>query len=647
MIIFTIQKNNNRNQYKAMNRYLFLFLFLSASLIKTSNTKAQSFSGFEITNKGAWCWFADSRATHYENKEKSINNTYIGYIDSHGAIKATQHNHNTGITNEVLIRSAFQPDDHNNPTFLALPDGRIIIFYSRHTDESCFYYRISREPGDITTLGKEFRLETDHNTTYPSPFILSDDPEHIYLCWRGIEWHPTIARLTLPNDKDEIEFNWGPKQIVQSTAARPYAKYSSNGKNKIHLTYTTGHPDNEAVNYVYYNYIDINDLVLKDIKGNTLSFIDSEIHSISATDAYVQKHPDAVVDSAPYRNWIWQVSTDTQNQPVVAMVRISEDKDTHDYYHAKWNGKQWVKTFLTNAGGSFHQTPNLEKCYSGGMAIDSSNSNIIYCSVPQKGDNGLVYEIVKYTINKRNKVTSEPITYNSKKNNIRPYIIPNSSQDSLQLLWMNGDYYDWIVSKSRPLGYPTAIHSKTKLSKASINLTNGLIIKETFNVLSESEDKLLNALQKAQGQLKEKDTKSFSITFKLSMDERNEHGILFTLGNLTCGFSGGPLSKPYIAIDNKVYNSSNVLGTSDRWKLNTRATNGIWYNPILFKNLNFTITYSNGELKTYVNGLIDQSLAVPRINLNSFSLASLNQNIQEVSLYNRALNQEEIKTMSR
>lgn len=628
-----------------MNKYIFLFFILCSSLVKASNRIPKTFSGFEVTNKGAWCWFADPRAIHHENKEKDINNTYIGYIDSHGAIKATQFNHNTGITNEVLIRSVFQPDDHNNPTFLALPDGRVIIFYSRHTDESCFYYRISRKPGDITTLGKEFRLETDHNTTYPSPFILSDDPDHIYMCWRGIKWHPTIARLTIPNEKGEMEFNWGPKQIVQSTAARPYAKYSSNGKDKIHLTYTTGHPDNEAINYIYYNYIDIKDLTLKDIKGNTLSSINSEIHSISASNAYVQKYPNAVVDSSPYRNWIWQVSTDNQNHPVIAMVRISNDKDTHNYYHAKWNGKQWVKTFLTNAGGSFHQTPNLEKCYSGGMAIDNSNSNIVYCSVPQEGEHGLIYEIVKYTLDRKNRVTSEPITFNSQKNNIRPYIISNSSQKSPQLLWMHGDYYDWIVSKSRPLGYPTAIHSNTELPKDSINLMNGLITKENFNPISTSESDVLGALEEIQKQLSGKDIQSFTITFNLVMNERYEHGILFTLGSLTCGFSGGPLSKPYIAIDNRVYNSSNVIGTSDSWQFNSRATNGIWYDPILFKNLNYTITYENGELKTYVNGLIDQSLSIPHVNLKSFYLGSLNQNIQELSLYNRVINQEEIKTM--
>ena len=118
-----------------------------------------------ITEKGAWCWFADPRALHYENENGTINNTYIGYIDVHGNIKAIQINHLTNTKNEVLIRSYFQPDDHDNPTFLVLPDERVMIFYSRHTDEPFFYYRISQKPGDITTLGNEIRLATADNTT--------------------------------------------------------------------------------------------------------------------------------------------------------------------------------------------------------------------------------------------------------------------------------------------------------------------------------------------------------------------------------------------------------------------------------------------------------------------------------------------------
>ena len=46
------------------------------------------------------------------------------------------------------------------------------------------------------------------------------------------------------------------------------------------------------------------------------------------------------------------------------------DKGSHDYYRAKWTGKKWLKTYLGNGGGHFHQTPGLEKCYSAGMAMN-------------------------------------------------------------------------------------------------------------------------------------------------------------------------------------------------------------------------------------------------------------------------------------
>ena len=262
-------------------RLVFLFLAFTATPGSLSARTNNTFSGYEVTPEGAWCWFADPRALHHENATGTINNSYIGYIDVHGNIKATQQNFITGKSTEVLIRSYFQPDDHDNPTFLILPDDRVMIFYSRHTDEACFYYRISKKPGDITSLGKEMKIETSHNTTYPSPFILSDDPDNIYLAWRGINWHPTIARLSMPDSNDEVKFNRGPFQIVQSTGARPYAKYASNGKDKIYLTYTTGHPDNESPNYIYFNYIDIKSFQLKDIKGNALGTIGNGVHKIS------------------------------------------------------------------------------------------------------------------------------------------------------------------------------------------------------------------------------------------------------------------------------------------------------------------------------------------------------------------------------
>ncbi len=548
-----------------------------------------------VTDEGAWCWFADPRALHYESKDGNINKTYVGYIDIHGNIKAMQYDFNKNVKEEVLVRSYFQPDDHNNPTFLILPDERVMIFYSRHTDESCFYYRVSRVPGDITTLGEEKKILTINKTTYPSPFMLSDDPEHIYLCWRGINWHPTIAKLSLPDDNDNVNITWGPYQIIQSTGARPYAKYMSNGKDKIYLAYTTGHPDPELPNLLYFNYINIRTLQLEDVKGRVVSTISKNPFWVNKKKEFVKQYSDIVVDNSGKRDWVWQVAKDERGNPVIAMVRISGDKTSHDYYYVRWNGEEWKKTFLDNAGGHFHQTPHVEMCYSGGMAIDPENINIVYCSVPKKGVRGKIYEILKYTLDEEGHIASkEAITVNSLKNNVRPYIIPNSAGTPLRLVWMYGDYYDWIVSSKRPLGYCTAICSDFK------GFSSGIGVKQQKNSI-----KNITNLSKYKFNPK----KSFVLLTTITLDIDNYQGVLLELGKL-CYYLNGVTLKPEIWYNGQVYASTNILGTADGWANESRGTNGKWYAPQKYSSFQLKLEYKDGVLRSYINGLLDQNISL-------------------------------------
>ena len=81
---------------------------------------------------------------------------------------------------------------------------------------------------------------------------------------------------------------------------------------------------------------------------------------VDKTAEYLARYPLTIVDNpSGQRDWVWQVTSDKKGNPVIAMVRISNDKESHDYYYAKWNGHEWKKTFLANAGGHFHQPPNL------------------------------------------------------------------------------------------------------------------------------------------------------------------------------------------------------------------------------------------------------------------------------------------------
>ena len=570
------------------------FVAMALAVLTWCGTQAQdTYSGTVVADEGAWCWFADPRALHYENEAGTINATYIGYIDVHGNVKATQYDWLKARKTDVLIRSYFQPDDHNNPTFVVLPDERVMIFYTRHTDEPCIWYRVSLKPGDITALGEEKRLATANNTTYPSPFILSDDPNHIYLCWRGINWHPTIARLTMPDANGDCQFDFGPKQIVQSTGARPYAKYQSNGKDKIYVSYTTGHPDNEMPDWLYFNVIDINKgngPILRDLNGKQLSVINNGVFNVNKTDAYANSYPATIVDkTANVRNWVWQITLDKDENPVIAYPHIDNDKTTHVYWYARWTGSAWRNTWVQYGGHAFHQNWNsTERCYSGGMAIDPDNINDLYLSIPTK--NGAynkdgVYEIWKYTIDDNGKVAgSEQITRNSVKNNMRPFIIPGSKDSKMRLAWMNGDYYYWMVQKNYPKGYPTDIRCdyawEEELTPEEENI-------EVPNCYCLGENTTLN--------------------LGIAMNAAKYSGNIFSIDDLTYSLDAD--NYPVITIDGTSYKSQNRLLTSDDWATQSTGTSGDNH-PTKVSTWVLSLTYDGKVLTTYRNGLVDQVIEV-------------------------------------
>lgn len=604
-------------------------ILLTTLIALTTIAKAQqSYSGHQISEEGAWCWFADPRAIHYTNADGSINTSYIGYIDVHGNVKAMQIDHNTGRRTEVLVRSYFQPDDHNNPTFLVLPDERVLIIYSRHTDEPAFYYRVSKRPGDISVLGEEKCIVTNHNTTYPSPFLMSDDPEHFYLCWRGLGWHPTIARLTLPDEEDNVQIAWGPYQMVQSTGARPYAKYYSNGKDKLYMTYTTGHPDNEWPNWLYFNVINLNaekqtdgtvtvSPTLEDIKGNHLSVIADGKFRVNKSAEYKQTYPYTLVDAPTNsRAWVWQIACDTEGLPAIAMVRIDRSKNQHQYYYAKWTGEAWRLTDLADGGGRFHPS-NTEYCYSGGEALDPANPNMIYLSIPTKGRTGKsIHEIWRYTLNNQGQVVmKEQVTRNSEKNNVRPFVLPGSEGSPLRLMWMHGDYAYWIVKKGYPTGFPTAIHA---------HLPKGRIPCQEVSKATKG---------------------AFTIDVSMQLPADHYHGTLLTTQSFSYGLDKESV-KPYVEMGGNRYYSTNQLYTSDNWATNCTGTHGDnWPTP--HATLRITFTYDGNHLTVYRNGLIDQVIEVRKLKASQVNKGDIPGCSINVESYDRCLPQEELQAQNK
>ena len=334
------------------------------------------------------------------------------------------------------------------------------------------------------------------------------------------------------------------------------------------------------------------------------------------------------------------------------MVRISSDKASHDYYYAEWNGSEWVKTFLANGGGHFHQTANLELCYSGGMAMNPYNPRELYVSIPVSGLNGKKYEIVKMTVGDDGTTTQEAVTSNSGYNNVRPYFIPGSADSPLQLAWMHGNYYDWIVSSSRPDGYPTAIHCDYAWEDAPADLSDGLIAHETFDDIPDGDayngqstatvaSGILKTGKQAHAQTS-LEAETFTVSLSLQISSEQYYGDILSFGGLGYGLDS-LTRKPYVRVGDERHPSTNLLGTSDIWREKGRDTNGIWYEPTKLQFFNLTLTYADGILTTYVNGLLDQQVEATGADLSGTMLiGGFKGWVEDYRTYSRVLNQGEI-----
>ena len=182
---------------------------------------------------------------------------------------------------------------------------------------------------------------------------------------------------------------------------------------------------------------------------------------------------------------------------------------------------------------------------------------------------------------------------------------------------MQGYYYDWIVSRERP-GYPTAICADYAWKAPKINLQKGLLDRNQTTKF-----------------LKKDELEEFTLLVVVRpTDSRSYPKNLLTIGNLRVMVDEKTLI-PVVHIGDESYASSNRLVTADSWRHQQRSTNGKWYEPSVHERLAYTVTCKDGIVRTYVNGLLDQTIRLT---------TPVTGNIcSKGKLYKRALNQEEVK----
>ncbi|RPI46498.1 MAG: hypothetical protein EHM46_00490, partial [Bacteroidetes bacterium] len=379
------------------------------------------------------------RAVYHQGEHRR---TYTGWIDNYGDVHIGYYDHETGQVATRTIFNDLEVDDHDNPSILVDGNGHLLVFFTSHGGPEGIYFVRSVRPEDIgqwsegrlLKLNSPSQLEYGHESyTYTNPVRLSEENGRIFLFWRGIDGKPTYS-----TSEDNGE-TWSEGKILclpgrTYAFRRPYVKIASNGKDRIHIALTDGHPNSEPQNSIYYMYY----------QGGAFYRAGGEKIREEGDVPHHPRECDVVYDArlTGEKAWIWDVAEGPRGRPVLVYARF-RDNENHLYGYARWDGGKWNGHNLVNSGAWFPHTlegeTEPEPNYSGGIVLDHEDPSILYMSVKRD----TVFEIEKWTTaNEGRSWNVEAVTRGSGKDNVRPCAVRGAGEGNpLQLMWIQNTNY--------------------------------------------------------------------------------------------------------------------------------------------------------------------------------------------------------------
>lgn len=410
-----------------MRKVVVLHLFVVLIFVSFSAKAQFQASDYKVVAEdAAWCWFSDPRAVYHKGSDERI---YYAYINSKGDVVISSRDLRSEEIKTFVLHKELQVDDHNVPSILFLPDGRLIAFYTEHNGR--FFTRKSKNPEDITEWEEERVIPFGgERITYSHPVMLEEEGNRLYMFWRGSDWQPSFSF------SDDFGDTWSDSKVLIASRNikgkprnRPYVKVYSGGRDRIDFIFTDGHPGVEPTNSVYHFYYK------KGMFYQTNGDLIGSIGGPAIQHQNVYKVYDGEKDSI--RAWISDVAIAKDGNPVIVYPRFPKDTD-HRYYYAKWNGKEWLDEEICKAGGWMPVVDPGERVrephYSGGISLDHYDPSNVYLSRKVDG----FFEVEQWKRKKKGWISTK-ITSGSETNNVRPYVVVGVTGDPI-VLWMTGVY---------------------------------------------------------------------------------------------------------------------------------------------------------------------------------------------------------------
>jgi hypothetical protein len=394
---------------------------------------------YTFSDDGAWCWFSDPRAIYYDE-----NLVISGWVKKDGSVEVASLDIKSGEKKFNNIYPQLEIDDHDNPAFTILPNGNVFTMFAWHSTKKGVVSNTTTNGSDIKSFQENlvFQPKTEEllekfpreTYTYANSYVLNEENNKLFVFGRWIGFKPNMI-ISSDNGK-----TWDEQYVIISSEPfdpgnRPYVKYYSDGKSKIHLAFTDGHPEVEPLNSVYYCYYENGAFW----RADGTQICNLEQLPFSPKDASLVYKPS----ENSGRAWIADIVV-KDDVPYILYSRHPEKTD-HRYHYAHYNkaDSKWEDYEICKAGKWFPQTQpgktERESYYMGNLTLHPENPNLVYLSREVNG----TFEIEKHETGDGGATWAvTPVTQNSVYNNVRPYVpryLPENAKTVV--LWMENKKY--------------------------------------------------------------------------------------------------------------------------------------------------------------------------------------------------------------
>jgi hypothetical protein len=449
----------------------FSFLIICAGLISGLSAQAIPRAGEQfgaITQDGMWTWYGEPKAVYYEGAHKR---TYMVWNTRSGAKGIGYYDHETRDTFSTFTPTMpYGGDDHNHPSIIMRPDGRLLVFCTGH-DGTEVTELLAKNPEDITSWEAPIYPARQSWFCYPNAVFLKNEADsgRFYLFFRDSLQEPWY---TTSDDWgrtwEQVRHHLFHVSTYPNSAYKPYMKYASNDVDEIQMVIERQNREgNSAEKPIYFakykngSFYQDDGRFIRTVAN--LPLLDNELDTIFYANRF------------GCSNTCYDVALDANNNAVIVMDMF-KGADVNIYWYMRWTGTSWYKRPLINSGAY----RGAQSGFAAGITLDHENPNNIYLCRQILSQSAKPFNIMdtSYTNYKTNLAASAwttvdavheldkwttadggltwdtmAITRNSANKNFLPCVPRHHKEGTnLDLIWLNGVY-----TSMSPDGYNAAV----------------------------------------------------------------------------------------------------------------------------------------------------------------------------------------------